>query len=74
MGKPFGMMAPEHCWHPRVRRLGRVSLPFPPYRVYLLNCLVCLDTVSTGSLREKRRAQSQRLPTGTKHEEQIIEP
>ncbi len=61
MHKPVGRMDPEFCWHPRARRLGRVSLPFPPYRICLLNRVVCLRTITTGTLREKRRSLDSRL-------------
>ncbi len=55
MGEPLGKTDPAHCWHPRVRRLGKVRLPFPPYRVYLLSCGICANTITTETLREQGR-------------------
>jgi hypothetical protein len=47
---------PSDCSHLRACRLGIQRFPFPPYRVYLLRCLSCETTLTTGSLREIRRA------------------
>jgi len=47
---------PSSCPHLRSVRLGIQRFPFPPYRVYLLRCLACETTLTTGSLREARRA------------------
>lgn len=46
---------PSSCSHERSCRLGIQRFPFPPYRVYLLRCLACETTLTTGSLREMRK-------------------
>jgi hypothetical protein len=45
---------PADCVHERSCRLGIQRFPFPPYRVYLLRCLFCETTLTTGTLREFR--------------------
>lgn len=50
---------PAHCPHLRSCRLGIQRFPFPPYRVYLLRCLVCETTLTTGSIREAKKAKEQ---------------
>lgn len=47
---------PTDCRHIRSCRLGIQRFPFPPFRVYLLRCLACETTLTTGSLRETRKA------------------
>ena len=52
LGNPID---PAGCSHIRSCRLGIQRFPFPPYRVYLLRCLACETTLTTGSIREMRR-------------------
>ncbi len=52
LGSPID---PAGCSHLRACRLGIQRFPFPPYRVYLLRCLACETTLTTGSIREMRR-------------------
>jgi hypothetical protein len=58
---------PSRCSHLRATRLGIQRFPFPPYRVYLLRCLTCETTLTTGSLREMRKA-------GDGHGKSIADP
>ncbi len=58
---------PAHCMHARACRLGIQRFPFPPYRVYLLRCLACETTLTTGSMREMRKPAS-----GGKEGEQVL--
>jgi hypothetical protein len=46
---------PARCSHLRACRLGIQRFPFPPYRVYLLRCLACETTLTTGSMRDLRK-------------------
>lgn len=55
---------PATCPHARSVRLGIQRFPFPPYRVYLLRCLACETTLTTGSLREARRPEGAGSPEG----------
>jgi hypothetical protein len=43
---------PGLCSHPKVERLGRQLLPCPPFRVFLVNCLACGDTLTTDTVRK----------------------
>ncbi len=52
-------MDPSTCTHERSVRLGIQRFPFPPYRVYLLRCRACETTITTGSLREARKARAE---------------
>ncbi len=49
---------PANCPHHRSCRLGIQRFPFPPYRVYLLRCLVCETTLTTGSIREMKKTRA----------------
>ena len=55
---PLEFVDPSTCPHERSCRLGIQRFPFPPYRVYLLRCLACETTLTTGSIRESREGRS----------------
>ena len=53
---------PADCSHLRSCRLGIQRFPFPPYRVYLLRCLACETTLTTGSIREMKKSRTEGEP------------
>jgi hypothetical protein len=54
--KTIGDRDPGLCGHPRVKRLGTQRLPFPPFRLHLVNCVHCGDTLAIESLRARHEA------------------
>lgn len=47
-----GRTDPASCSHGRLVRIGIQKSPLPPFRLYLVTCLICGTTVTTASLRK----------------------